>query len=873
MLGPESPRDVVARLAGGKGFNLWLLSSRGARVPPFVIVGLDAFEAFVAENETVLDEHAQERILNGRMSAALTADIANSLRGMGAVAVRSSALAEDGASHSFAGQLQSFLYVTGADAVVQSVRKCWASAFTPHAVAYMRQHGLPVAAMRVAVVIQEMVDATISGVAFTVDPVTGNPAHVVISAVRGLGEGLVSGLLDSDNFTVDGVTLTVLRRDLVKKETQLLRAPDGGVTEQPVPLPLQEVPALSDAQVLELARAAKNIEAGYKTAQDIEWAFADGKLFILQTRPVTTRRPRQPVQIWDNSNIIESYSGVTSPMTFTFARNAYHHVYVQFCEVMGVPQKVVEASDPVLRNMLGYLDGRIYYNLLNWYYLIGLFPGFKNNKSYMEGMMGVRESLPADAQALLRLPPVATFRERLAQRWLGVKMAVRFFRLDATVAEFQRYFHTNYERYRTTQFNGKSVEELLIIYHEMESVFLTRWRAPIINDFFAMIFFGLLRKLTQSFGLDTTGALQNDLLCGEGGVESAVPTEQLIELATLIGTRPAWKTAFLSDDAAALQEKLRTSSEFAEIRTHISAYLDRFGFRCMNELKLEEPDLHSNPQFIFTALKNYLEHTPRTVPQLREREQSIRTRAETLVAAKLSGWRLVAFRWVLKHARKTVKNRENLRFARTKVFGLARRILDAAGEDLCRRGVLKSARDVYFLHVDELHGLVDGSLVTQNLAALVNIRKDEHAAFLTRDPDDRFVTRGAVYLGQTLKTKAATAASADGMLRGVACCPGQLKTKAKVIHNPRDDMRLGGDILVAQRTDPGWTPLFPSAGGILVERGSLLSHSAIVARELGIPCVVGIPGVTQLIHTGDTVQMDGAEGWARVVHTVTEKQP
>jgi pyruvate,water dikinase len=868
----SDPDDVAAR-AGGKGANLWRLQSRGARVPPFFVVAVDAFELFL--HETGLDlavlmasgaAAVRRAIAGGPMPAPVDVAVRDALSSLPLpVAVRSSALAEDSRLHSFAGQLQTFLYVETIDEVLAAIRKCWASAFSDHAVAYMLQHGLDPALARVAVVVQTMVDADVAGVCFTVDPIAGDPGVIVISSVYGLGEGLVSGLLDSDDVHVEKSSGTIItRKAAAARDKKLVRKPGGGLEAVDVTDDERARASLPDAGVAALVEAARVIERGYGAPQDIEWAMRDGELFILQARPVTTPlQGQKPVHIWDNSNIIESYFGVTSPLTFTFARHAYHHVYVQFCEVMGVHQNAIDASDEVFENMLGYHDGHIYYNLMNWYHLIGLFPGFKHNKSYMEGMMGVRESLPKDAQSLLVLPEAATLGERTSQALLGLKMAVRFLRLDSIVDEFKTTFDRHYADWNKVQFSGRPFEELLLTMRELENLFLAEWKAPIINDFFAMMAFGTLRKLVKDWGLDEGGTLQNDLLCGEGGVESAVPTELLIHMAIAVNQNPAQKAAFATLPVAELKRLVDRDARFSDLKARIADYIDRYGFRCMNELKLEEPDLHTNPDFIFQALKNYVVHPPKTVAELRAHEQGIRNRAEAVVHAKLSGVRRQVFLWVLAQARKTVKNRENLRLCRTKVFGLARRIFDGVGENLAARGVIPEPRDVYLLERPELLGMIRASGTTTDWKGIVAVRKAARSRHLVSPPPpDRFVTRGAVALSAA-KKKVAVAAG-DGRLTGTGCCPGQVRAPAKVIRDPRGDLSLQGQILVAERTDPGWTPLFPSACGVLVERGSLLSHSAIVARELGIPCVVGITGLLATIKSGDDVQMDGGEGWARI---------
>ncbi len=866
ILTTNSAREQVARHAGGKGHNLWLLSQRGAPVPPFFVVGTPAFERFLKVSGVQLGEDARERIVAAEVPQDVQDAVRAALVGVTMpVAVRSSALAEDSALHSFAGQLQTFLYVQDADSVIDAMKRCWASAFSEHAVAYMKHSGLDPLSAKVGVVVQTMVDADAAGVAFTVDPTNGDAETMVISSVWGLGEGLVSGLLDSDDVRVRKSDRAIVDRKTAAKDVRLVRAAAGGLREEPVPTAQRDAFSLTDTQIDALAVAALRIEHEYGVPQDIEWAVAHGALYILQARPVTTAvTSGKPIQIWDNSNIIESYFGVTSPLTFTFARNAYHHVYVQFCDVMGVPRGVTVKSDGVLKNMLGYVDGRIYYNLLNWYHLIGLFPGFKHNKGFMEGMMGVRESLPKDAQALLQVPPPATLEESLRQKVLALSMARRFFTLDTIVGDFKRHFDRNYDDWRHIRFSGKPFEELLMLMRQLEGIFLANWKAPIINDFFAMMAFGALRKFVKDWGLDASGTLQNDLLCGEGGVESAVPTEMLIEMAIELNRRPAQRAVFTMEPVASLQRRVADEGDYGWLKERIADYVDRYGFRCMNELKLEERDLHADPTFIYQALQNYVQHPPPTVADLRAREQGIRASAEAKVKGALSGVRAVVFRWVLGHARKTVKNRENLRLCRTKVFGLARRIFDGIGENLHARGRLDHPRDVYFLERDELWSLIEASATTQDLKGTVALRKVERERFLTSEPpDDRFVTRGAVYFGNSYK-KPQAVVRGDGILTGTGCCPGIVRAPAKVIRDPRGDLSLKGQILVAERTDPGWTPLFPSASGVLVERGSLLSHSAIVARELGIPCVVGIAGLLATVKSGEDVELDGATGVVRL---------
>ena len=281
----------------------------------------------------------------------------------------------------------------------------------------------------VAVVVQRMVEARTSGVLFTANPNTGSVHQVVISSLWGAGEGLVSAGLDADTYVVDKETLEVAETLAPKTEQLILdRDAGGGLMRVPVPGDLQERSSLSREQTFSLARLGIAVERHYRRPQDIEFAVdAEGRSFLLQARPVTTVEEIGPAAgnglIWDNSNIIESYSGVTSPMTFSFIRRAYSIVYHCFAEVMGIDARIVRANREVFENMLGLFRGQVYYNLFNWYRLVRLFPGFNYNKSFMESMMGVREPARPDAEPPAPPPGSSAIRSscRPCCAWWGAR--------------------------------------------------------------------------------------------------------------------------------------------------------------------------------------------------------------------------------------------------------------------------------------------------------------------------------------------------------------------------------------------------------------------------------------------------------------------
>ncbi|MFL6195042.1 MAG: PEP-utilizing enzyme, partial [Thermoanaerobaculia bacterium] len=446
------------------------------------------------------------------------------------------------------------------------------------------------------------------------------------------------------------------------------------------------------------------------------------------------------------------------------------------------------------------------------------------------------------------------------------RSARNFFHIRRIVGDFQSYFREYYERWSAMDFRSMPPHELAALYRQMEEKLLWEWKAPIINDFFVMVFYGTLKKLCVSWCGDASGSLQNDLICGEGGIESTEPTKMLLALAAQARQRPELRTLLLEGNPEDLAREVPADPRFTDFAAEIARYLDLYGFRCVNELKLEEHSLKDRPAFLYQILRNYLamaDPAALDASVMEQREQRIRREAEAKAFASIrSGPRRWIFRRVLENARLGVKNRENLRFARTRIYGLLRELLRAVGEDFAQAGLIDQADDVFYLTLDELWDYVKGRAVTANLRGLAALRREEFDAYRRMDPpSDRFETFGLPYHRNLFRGRPQAAPESEpGVLRGTGCCPGVVTGPVKVLRAPTEDARLDGEILVAERTDPGWVPLYPSVSGLLIERGSILSHSAIVAREMGIPTIVGIVGLVETLKTGQVVTMDGGAG-------------
>lgn len=898
LLTPENSSHASPALIGGKGANLALLQNIGQNVPPWYGISTELMARVVATTlgkqidqrlsglkredtpqqvEEVVAE-IREMILSIDLPGEYVKHIQEAHQDLIAagdfVSVRSSAVDEDSAGASFAGLHDSFLYVPDLTGVLAALKKVWASAYNSRAIIFRLENQISLADIRIGVIVQEMAEARISGIMFTANPNNGNTHEIVISSLYGGGEGIVSKGLDADLFIYNKTDGAVSSELCCKDEQMIFDSARGcGLISQPVPDNLQEQTSLSEEQIHEVARAGLVIEKYYGRPQDIEFSIdTEGKLVILQTRPITTIQEYGPAAgnrlIWDNSNIIESYSGATTPMTFSFIRHAYTIVYHCFSEVMGIPEKTVQKNRRLFENMLGIFNGQVYYNIINWYRLVQLFPGFNYNKAFMESMMGLADKVDLDEPDT----SPATFRQRyLVELPKLLKLMGRsiwnFRRINRLVREFDNHFNLHYQQWNRLNFNQMQPHELMELYYQMEEKLLWNWKTPIINDFYVMIYYGILKKFCITWCDDKAGSLQNDLICGEGDIESTKPTKMLMELARFIKTNDTACRIFQEHDHQELAKIILTDPRYKEIAQRINEYLDRYGFRCINELKLEEPSLHETPEFVYQIVQNYLKMEDDTALDpvvMEERELAIRAKAEKTVDNTLGLFKKSLFHWVLKRARNGVKNRENMRFARTKIYGLLRELLNSLGKRLAEEGLLATGHDIYYLTIDEVWDYVKGTAVTTNLRGLVALRQKEYAGYTDDQApmiDDHFETFGMAYhcnLFQKIKT-GAQQEDGDGLC-GTGCSPGRVTGTVKIVQSPRDNLQLQGEILVAGRTDPGWVPLYPAVSGILIERGSILSHSAIVAREMGIPTIVGIPNLMQLLEDGQVVTMDGSTG-------------
>ncbi|MCL1935509.1 MAG: PEP-utilizing enzyme [Defluviitaleaceae bacterium] len=773
------------------------LQSLDCKIPPWFAVNEVTSDKLVKEITVALSEFDEKTLF----------------------AVRSSSHLEDGVLHSFAGQFETYLNVPKSE-IIEKIALVRQSHLNERVQTYLEENYLN-ETLPPAVLVQQMIPAEIAGVAFSANPLTGNTKECVISAVAGLGNQLVDGQVDGENFIVIGKTVQ-----------------GSGI--------------LTETQCLEIAQLCRLVSCFFGRLQDIEWAYEKGQLYLLQSRPITSLKMFSAktgyLNIWDNSNIAESYNGVTTPLTFSFIRTAYEHVYREMARIMGVKESKIQENDFIFTHMLGLHDGQVYYNLLSWYKLVAILPGYKTNSTFMEQMMGVKEGLSDEVRKLLPPPSDASI-------WTAIlKLAKHHLRNTKNVVHFHQLLNkTLYKK----DLNDLSLFELAEYYRELENKLLKKWNAPVVNDFFSSIFYGLLKITSTKWGKVTDEHQFNGLLTHSGDIISTEPARLIKEIAIDIKDNEQLVHAFLELPIVKINSQLD-----ANIKSKIDFYLDKFGNRCINELKLESETLNDDAITLYRAIGALAERLKKD-KDLTGLKVSIQS-----PVVNIKGVKGLIYRWILKNTRKTIVNRENLRFERTRVFGTVRQIFREIGAKLTSFKVIDDRDDVFYLEYGEVLGFIEGTATTLDLRGLVAVRKAEYKRYGSFE-ENRFETYDGVGLSKR-HLKVSNTEITDDMLIGLGCCPGVVRGYAKVVTNPKGATLNSGEILVAKRTDPGWIMLFPPAAGVLVEYGSLLSHTAIVVREMGIPAVVSVKQLTNTITTGDLIELDGEKGIVKIIEKASK---
>lgn len=703
-------------------------------------------------------------------------------------AVRSSAVDEDSAADSFAGVHESYLNVKKAD-ILQYIYRVYESAFTERAKAYRETRGLSVCGVQIAVIIQEMVNAEFAGVINTVNPVTDNPDEIVISVARGLGDKIVDGTVSGTIYRINCGKTECEGENILSKEI------------------LNKIVAL-----------AREISAKTNTFQDAEFAYAHGKAYFLQTRAITTYQnidTRKRGLLIDNANIAESFFGVTSPLTFSFAKEVYKDVYTGLLNCGKVRKKLSGALSGVLAEMLYYYEGKIYYNMNSWYTAVSVLP-FKKSAEYFEYMIGVDNK----TEFGLKVKPNAFDYIKYA-----VVFALKVKNIDKLAQDFENDFEKTVMPYYGKKLSGTN-SRLIEISQNIQKI-ISGFVVPVINDCAVMYYFGKLKEKAARLGVSEEEI--NKCVCSGGNVLSADSANKLVETVEAVKRDKNVYNDFLTLDKYELCKKYRAGTPVSPV---LQEYLQLFGARVMDELKLETVTMIENETILYAMIKDNLSAENKKCGYYK-----------TEVPAKLK--KLAA------KTRKYMRLRERLRLKRTYAYSVARNIFLAFGENYAACGRINCARDIFYLTKQEI---ISGE---GDFIKLVDERKAAEKEYLKKPVYDRVVFFG----DRPLPVK--NDVRREGLC-GIPSGGGVVTARVRLMQSTADKLPVGS-IILTKRTDPGWISLFPLAAGLIVEHGSMLSHSFVVARELGLPAVAGLKNATQLIPDGALVTLDGLSGEVKIL--------
>nr|WP_199887460.1 rifamycin-inactivating phosphotransferase [Streptomyces badius] len=871
VLGLGEVDEDQAGLVGGKAAHLGALSRiDGVRVPDGFCVTTDAFRRVVArapEVGALLDRLAgadpddrqavrelsaevrravEEAVIPDDLADGITGAVARSGEGA-AYAVRSSATAEDLPTASFAGQQDTYLNVVGPAAVLRHVSRCWASLFTERAVTYRRRNGIDDRTVHMAVVVQRMVFPDASGVLFTADPVTGNRRTATVDAGFGLGEALVSGLVNPDVFAVrDG---EVVARTIAVKERAVHALPGGGTREVAVAPEQRERPALTDAQVVELVRLGRRIEARFGCPQDIEWCLTDDGFRIVQSRPITTLFPVPvpvPVpEVAEGGRARSVYVSVGHQQMMTDAMKPLgwsmwqRTAMVPMHEAGGrlfvdvTPRLASPASRAALLDILGKGDPLVRDALETVLERDGFAPPVPDADP-----VGPPAGSPSEASVTEVDPAVvAELVERSETSLAALERDIR----TKSGPELFDFLAEAFEEHKRVLSDPLSIQAI------MAGMEATWW----LND-----------KLGEWLG--EKNAADTLTLSAPGNITSEMGLD-LLDVADAIRPHPEL-VAFLNgvdvqhDDFLDELVKLPGGTGAREA---IETYLGRYGMRCVGEIDITRPRWSERPATLVPPiLDNVRNFGPGAAERRFEQGRQKALQAERDVLSRLralpDGERKAdETKRMIDQVRAFAGYREYPKYGIVCRYFLYKQALLAEAGRLVRDGVLAEPEDVYCLTFQELEDVVRSRRLDDRLIAR---RREEFRSYETLTPPRVLTSDGDAVTGSYRRDDVPA-----GALAGLAVSTGSVEGRARVILDLADAELEEGDILVTRFTDPSWSPLFVGVAGLVTEVGGLMTHGAVIAREYGLPAVVGVDRATRLIRDGQRIRVHGTDGYVEIL--------
>jgi rifampicin phosphotransferase len=859
VLGLQKIDQTQVAVVGGKGAQLGELSRiEGIHVPAGFCVTTDAFRRVMAQAPSIKDRLDRLARLNPddrEPVRTLSAEIRRTLEGIaipedlaaaitGALArlgehagyaVRSSATAEDLPTASFAGQQDTYLNVVGPAAILHHITRCWASLFTERAVTYRLRNGFDHRKVHMAVVVQQMVFPDAAGILFTADPITGNRKVAAMEASFGLGEALVSGLVNADAYQVrEG---EIVAKAVAPKQLAIHALPAGGTQKEAIDPERQEQPALTDAQVVRLAQLGRRIEAHFGCPQDIEWCLVDDGFQIVQSRPIATLFPVPAAG--DRENHVYVSVGhqqmMTDPMKplglsmwqLTALRPMYDaggRLFVDVTRGLASPSsragllEVLGRGDPLTRDALQ--------TILDRGDFIPSLPDEVPGKPPAGGAPAPIETDPAIVTDLIE-------------------------RSQASIAALQRNIRT--------QSGPALLDFILADIQELKRALGDPRSMQVIMAGMEATWW--LNEQLQAW-VGEKNAADTLTLSAPNNVTSEMGLA-LLDVADVIRPHPE-VVAFLQEveDEGFLDELTKLAGG-REARDAIRAYLDKYGMRCVGEIDITRPRWSERPTTLVPViLDNIKNFEPgarnRRFEQGRQeawtKEQDVLERLQALPDGERKA---EDTKRMIDRVRTFIGYREYPKYAIVSRYFVYKQALLEEAERLVQAHVLAEKEDIFYLTFQELHDVVRSNQVDDQL---IRQRKDAFRSYQALTPPRVLTSDGEVITGAYRRDDVPV-----GALVGLPVSSGIIEGRARVIHDMADADLEAGDILVTAYTDPSWSPLFVTVKGLVTQVGGLMTHGAVIAREYGLPAVVGVEHATRLIRDGQRIRVNGTDGYVEIL--------
>lgn len=756
---------------------------------------------------------------NGRLPDGFLEELENTLGDFNSkrVIVRSSAVGEDSECHSFAGQLDSIVVNKNITDIESAIYECWKGLNNDRVKAYEEFAGVRLAEM--GIVVQEFLEADYAGVLFTRSPI--NPDLSYTEYVNGGGEQLVSGKVTPKNFS--------FTRELIIAD---------------------DIPF----NALKLAEFSYKLQKAFDCHLDIEWVAKDDEIYFVQARPITVN---SVIKVhWTNTNLNENYSDPISPLLYSIARDSYYHYFKNLSRLISIDEKTIRTLEYDFSNTVGIWGNRIYYNMTSIHNVMSSSVLQRYFKDAFNQFVGYTEDNVASANS----------KGRTSLLKLIWRLIVLNFRLEKHVKDIE----AKVSSFSVKVDESKSFRDNSKLFYEFLDLRFHQWYRASLADFFSMIHYKLLGKMTQRFyGKESIG-VHNTLIQAIPGLISSKPLTETWELVRHIALIDGGRDYFLDNSAKVVLAELTNDIKWKSVKLKVDDYLKKWGCRCSGELMFFKRNYIEEPEKFIELLQSYMRNqaiNPEEVIAIKDSERRKAMRSFALKILKkrhillpVSLVEIGVLYLVARLCKNAISSRERVRYKQAEMYYKFKVVLNKIADGWIKKGLLVQKEDILYLSYKEIGEILSSSAMGSE--TLPDVLKGRIAHF-QQESKNVFPSNFSTNLGERPRSIVPDIDNLDGSkeFSGLAASGGRIKAKVKVLESVLEGEKLQkGDILVTKQTDPGWAMVFPIIGGLIVERGGALSHGAIVAREFGIPAVIGIDRITELLKDNDVVILDGDLG-------------